>query len=115
MNKNLIKKLARRTVSGEYIDQKVVNFALSNFSRKELIEYATSLRKAIYKNSVRVISSEELSPNAQESIRSKFKDRVVFFEQDQSQSAGIKVIINDTVMDLSVDGYIKQTLEQLKT
>ena len=115
LNRDLIKKLARLTIRNGNVDKRIAKYVLLRLSRKELIFYLSALKGAIYKNSVRAISSQELPPKTEQSISTKFKDRLVFFEQDQSQSEGIKIIIDDTIIDLTINGYINTTLEQLKT
>lgn len=115
MNNDLIKKLAKLTIRNGNVDKRIAKYALLKLARKELIMYLASLKKVIYENSVRVISAQELSSKVKQSIRGKIKDRIVFFEQDQSQSEGIKIIIDDTIIDLTVNGYINTVLEQLKT
>lgn len=112
---NMLKKLARITIRNGQVNTKIAKYVLSNLTRKELMTYLASLKKVIYENSVRVLSSETLPIKTKQSIKSKFKDRVVFFEQDASLGAGIKIIMDDTIIDLTVNGYITSTLEQLKT
>ena len=114
MTKDLIKKLARATIRNWRIDSKVAKYVLSFLNRKELIVYLAALKKVIYENSARVISKEELSINTKKSIKSKFKDRAVFFEQDKALSEGIKIIMDDSVIDFTFKGYVNNTLEQLK-
>ena len=114
MNNDQIKKLAVATFRLGKIEPKVAKYVLSKLSRKELIEYLARLKKVVYENSVRVVSAEELSVKTVQSIRTKFKDKSVFFEQDKTLSEGIKIIIGDSVIDRSFSGYINNTLEQLK-
>lgn len=115
MNNDLIKKLARITIRNGNVDKRIAKYALSKLTRKELIIYLAWLKRVVYENSVRVISAQEPPTKVKQSIKGKFKDRIVFFEQDQSQSEGIKIIIDDTITDLTVNGYIDTMLEQLKT
>lgn len=115
MNNNLIKKLAKITILKGRVNTMAAKYVLSNLSRKELIAYFAALKRVVYENSVRVISSQALPTKTKKFIKSKFKDRVVFFEQDKSLGSGTKVIIDDTIIDLTVNGYITSALEQLKT
>lgn len=115
MNNNMLKRLARITIRNGQVNKKIAKYVLSSLTRKELVTYLASLMKVIYENSVRVLSSQELPIKTKQSIKSKFEDRVVFFEQDTSLGAGIKIIRDDTIIDLTVNGYITSTLEQLKT
>ena len=115
MNNDLIKKLAKITIRNGNVEKRIAKYALSKLTRKEFITYLALLKKVVYENSVRVISTQVLPIKIKQSIKRKIKDRIVFFEQDQSQSEGIKVIIDDTIIDLTVNGYANTILEQLKT
>lgn len=115
MTNNLIRKLAKITIRGGEIDKRVAKHVLSKLTRKELIFYLLALKKVVYKDSVRVISSQELPTKIRQSIMAEFKDRVVFFAQDKSQGEGIKIIIDDSTIDFTIGGYIINALEQLKT
>lgn len=115
MNNDLIKKLAKLTIRNGNVDKKIAKYALSRLTRKEFITYLACLKTVVYKNSVRVISAQELPSKVKQSIERKIKNRIIFFEQDQSQSEGIKIIIDDTIIDLTVSGYISTMLEQLRT
>src|SRR3989344_1398598 len=89
--------------------------SLSNYQRRSWIESLPNfLQKKRKKESVRVISSQKLSDKAKKSIRAKLKDRTVFFEQDKSLGAGLKIILDDSIIDLTFSGYITRVLEQLK-
>lgn len=114
MKAELIKKLARSTVQNGKVNAKVAKYVIFKLARKELIMYLTALKNIVYENSVRVISAREISPQIKQSIKSKFKNRVVFFEQDKEQGEGLIIIADDTIIDLTVSGYIKSTIEQLK-
>mgnify|MGYP001584407795 CR=1 FL=1 len=114
MNENLIKRLAKTTVRNGQINMRAAKYALSSLTRKELIVYLATIKRVVYENSVRVISPEALPIKIQQSIESKFKGRVIFFEQDKSLDSGIKIVIDDTIIDLTVNGYITSALEQLK-
>lgn len=114
MNNNLTRKLAKLTIRNGKVDKTIVRYVLSNLTRKELIMYLAALKKAVYESSVRIVSAEALPQKLAYSIRSKFKGKVIFYEQDKSLGAGIKIIINDTSLDLTIDGYLNSALEQLK-
>ena len=114
MSNDRIKKLARITIRNTMINPKVTKYVLFKLNRKELIIYLAAFKKVIYGNSLRVVSREELPTKTKQSIKSRFKDRVVFFEQDEDLSDGIKIIMDDSVIDLTFNGYINNTLEQLK-
>jgi F0F1-type ATP synthase delta subunit len=114
MNKDQIKKLAKITIRNGELDEKVARKVLSLLSRKELIFYLETLKRLAYENSVRVISAQKLSEKEREVIRSKFNTKSVYFERDETLGPGIKIVIDDSIIDLTIKGYINNALEQLK-
>lgn len=114
MTNDQIKKLAGNTIRNGKVNAKVAKYVIFKLTRKELIIYLTALKNIVYANSVRVMSVQELSVQLKQSIKSKFKDRVVFFEQDKEQGEGLKIIVDDTIIDLTINGYVESTLEQLR-
>jgi hypothetical protein len=44
----------------------------------------------------------------------KFEGKLVNFTQDKTVGSGIKAVINDSVMDLTILGYLNETISKLK-
>lgn len=115
MNKDTIKKLVKMTfTSGGAINQTIANFVISKLSRSQLVYYLRSLKNFIYRDSIRIISSENLSSQLKKDIQEKFKGKTVFFEENKNQSDGIKVIIGDSYTDLTFGGYTNRLFDQIK-
>ncbi len=113
MNNRNIKKLAIFTIGKNKINKRIAKLALNNLSRKDLALYAVYLKKIVYENSIKIISGSALPQNTRYLLKKKFKDKNVFFETNESVGDGIKAVIGDTITDLSLKGYIDNTLEIL--
>ncbi len=114
MNKNQIKQLAKLTIDETKINQKVATFVLNKLSRKELIYYIRLLKTIAQKNMVRIVSSDPINATFKSALLKKFSNKHVVFEQNDDFGPGIKAIINDTIMDLSIKNYIDNTVDNLK-
>ena len=114
MNKDVIKKLARISAKQKKIGGKTAEFILKSFNRKQLTTYLRYLRKSVEENSVRIFSSIELNGNIKRDIESKFPGKDVFFHVDEEVGDGIRVQIDDTIIDLTTESYLNQTIEELK-
>ena len=109
-----IKKLAKLSIDENTVNKSVATFAMNNLSRRQLVKYAIFLRKLVYENSVKIVSTDILPKNTKHLLQKRFKDKNVFFEEDETVGDGIKAVIDDTIIDLSLKGYIDNTLGILK-
>ena len=107
-------KIARLIVKNKKIDNKLGREIIENLSRKDLAKFARILKTLVNKNRVTVISEKPLATTIKNTIISKYKDRDVVFEQ-QEIGDGIKLVINDTIIDLSVESYINSATKALTT
>src|SRR5436190_24092658 len=114
MNKNQIKQLAKLTTKNGKVDNEVATYALNNLSRKELIMFIRYLKLISDKNTVRILSGSEIPPSLKNELVKNFKDKNVVFEQNEKVGDGICAVINDTIIDLSLGGYVENTVEELK-
>lgn len=113
MTSSDIKKLAQFTATQGKIEKKLAAFIL-RLKRRELIEFTRQLNRLIDKNTVKVISELPLTSNIKQALVQKYSDKKVHFIQEKIGD-GIKVIVNDTISDLTVEGFVDQTIGQLKT
>ncbi len=113
MNKAHIRKLARLTFGKGKIESKSAKFVIENFTRKDLATFSRILKKLISETTVRVISADILSPMFMQRIKKEFSDKKVYFEQDKTITTGIKIISNDTIIDLSVANFLTSAIEKL--
>ncbi len=115
MNKSDIKKIANLSIDNGVLNRQVTSFVLKNLGRQELILYLRFLKKIISENSVRVQSQQTLTPLMRSFIQQKFKDKDIYYEVDETVGEGIKIIENDTVVDLTLKGYMDTALNNLKS
>jgi hypothetical protein len=114
MNTTDIKNLARMTSEQKNIDKNVMNFVLNKLSRRELILYIRHLKMLVDKNTVRILSTSPLDTKIKKNIVGKFSSKNVIFETTEIGD-GIKAIVNDTIQDLSLPGFLDKTVEELKS
>ncbi|HVZ67728.1 MAG TPA: F0F1 ATP synthase subunit delta [Patescibacteria group bacterium] len=109
-----IKKLAKLTAQDRKVDKKLANFVFSKMSRKELILYLTYLKNYLNKMIVTVSSNTPIAPALKKTLAREFAKKEVVFNIDKSIKDGIKVMDNDTIIDLSIEGYLNKTVSGLK-
>lgn len=113
MNKNKIKKLAELVSSERGVNSKVSEFILNKLTRKELVFFLSYLKSYSVKNTVFVNTTDTLNADLKGKIEKIFTGKRIVYEKDLNDS-GIKVRIEDTVIDLTVKNYINSTIEKLK-
>jgi len=114
MTNEKLKKLAKLTVRLKVIDPKLSYFVLRKLPRKNLIFYLRYLKKLLDQDTVRILSATKLNAGLRRIIERKYREKNVIFVQDRVGD-GIKVVINDTIIDLTVKGFIDQTMHKLKS
>ncbi|HVT00877.1 MAG TPA: hypothetical protein VHE53_01420 [Patescibacteria group bacterium] len=113
MNKIDIKKLARLTAQSKKVDKKVADFILK-MPRRDLALYLSYLKNSLNKTTVYVTSNIAVPTALKKTLIKEFSDKEVLFGIDKSIKDGIKVVNNDTVIDLSMNGYLDKTIGSLK-
>lgn len=71
------------------------------------------MNRLINEQTIRVVSREELPATLKKEIEKKFSDKKVIFAKEDI-GPGIKIIMNDTIMDLTIEGFIDSTMQSLK-
>lgn len=108
-----IKKLANYTVKQDNVGKKLAEVVLQ-LPRRDLIAYLRYLKMLLNKETVIITSTLPLPPTDKKMLISKFAPKKVYFENTQIGD-GIRIFENDTIVDLTVGGFINQTIAQLKT
>lgn len=108
-----LKKLAKLTILDSGINPKVSDYVLDKLSRRDLIAYLRYLKTIVGKNTARVITEKALSDPVKRQIIKMFPEKDVLFETAVIGD-GIRIQINDTIIDLSLSGFINQTVKSLK-
>lgn len=114
MSDEEIKKIAKFTISEGKINQTVARFVLKRFSRKYLLKYLMYLKRMTFENSVRIVTSSEVSLTIKNELEHKFEGKNIFYEVDSTLGDGIKVKIGDTVIDFSLKNYLDNIVKGLK-
>lgn len=114
MNKNYLKKIAKSMAQSGAVNKKVLDIVLSNLSRRDLINLSRYLKLYVSLNMVKVISGNNISQSVKREIIRKFPAKKIVFEIDKSIETGVKIELNDTVIDLSMKEYLNSTIERLK-
>lgn len=113
MNDSDIRKLAKLTVKEKGFNKEIMSYVVNNFKRSQLSLFLRLVKTYSAKNTVRVMSENPISEQMKKKIKSMFADYDVIFEQAQIGD-GIKVAIFDTIVDLSLSGFVNETIEKLK-
>lgn len=108
-----IKKLAILTVHDTKVDVRLAGFVLNKLGRRQLLAYLRHLKAITDRKTVRVFSQQPVPEAQKRSIVNHFPDKEVLFEQ-KAIGDGIKIQINDTIIDFSMRSYIDTTIENLK-
>ncbi|HVZ11948.1 MAG TPA: hypothetical protein VG965_02870 [Patescibacteria group bacterium] len=108
-----IKKLAKLTALKNEVPKELANYVLENLTRREQITYLRHLKTIINKRTVLITTSTPLSQNMKREIEKKFYGKDIIYEID-SIGDGIRIQINDTIIDLSMNSFINQTIDNIK-
>jgi len=114
MNKVELVRIARTVVARGKIDKAIAGELISKLTRKDLAHFARILARLVNERTVKVISQEPLSVDLKKEIEKKFEEKDVVFLQEKIGD-GIKIIINDTIIDLTIGSFINSTIENLKS
>lgn len=112
MNKK-VKKLVELSFVDGKIDNKVAGYVLSHLSKKELKAYLKILRHRIEARRVVIASASVLNSAEKKKMSKIFADYDIEFEQNLEIGGGMKVMVGDTIIDLSVKNYIETILANL--
>lgn len=113
MNKKLIKELAI-SMAKTKTTKETASFVLKRLTKEELKDFLFVYKNEINKNKVTILSASILPSQSKEEIESKFANKDIFYEIDDSIGGGIKVRENDVISDFTFKNIINQTISALK-
>jgi F0F1-type ATP synthase delta subunit len=113
ITRNDSKRLAEAALSGGALDAVVASYVLRNLSRSEIAQFLLFFEKMLAERSVVVTSREPLDAATRARIEQKFAGRLVFFGEYAGLGEGLVVSMGDSVIDLSVKGYVAKALREL--
>ncbi len=109
-----IRRLVELTLAPDgTVDERLVPAVLARLSRSQLKEYLAGLRRAARARRVEVAVSGEPGPQARDTLEQAFQGREIVVKRDEALAGGLKVNAGDDVLDASVRGYLRATLEKL--
>lgn len=113
MNKDEIKNLARLTYQKRKLDKSLSNLILNKLSRGQLMLYLRYLKALVAKDTIKIMSQKPISVELKKSLERRFVDKNIIYEKADIGD-GIVVKLNDTIIDLSLAGYLENTIDSLK-
>ena len=113
MNKEELVKIARAILKKDKIDKKLAAELIKNLKRQDLSMFQRVMQRLYNQKTVKVISQEPLSQALKKSLTARFADKEVVFENEEIGD-GIKIINNDTIIDLTIENYVDNTIQSLK-
>lgn len=114
MNNANISQFAKVIAGNNRISDKDADIVLKKLSIGNLRTLLKSLKTEENKKTVIVLTREKLTENEKKQITSFFSDKRVFFEEDASVGAGMKIKSYDMIYDLSLGGVISRLAENLE-
>jgi F0F1-type ATP synthase delta subunit len=109
MTKKLVKQLVEASYINNALHKQTVEKIASYLSRRELKEYIRALRATERTRNVYVSTATQLAQH-EAALQAMFPGKKITFTTDSDLLAGIRVVYNDTVYEMS----LKQTLKQLE-
>ncbi len=105
--------LARQTVAQNNLSEAEFCKIEQKLSRSEMREYARLLRRYLSEQTLTVLSTGPIEKKTQEELLKKFEKK--YFENilDPKLGAGIVIMSNDDIIDLSVSGEIRRFIRSI--
>lgn len=108
-----IKKIAIILASQPEISQDIALFLSKTLTRSELKLLGKHLRLEMKKKTVLLTTPNDLSAQQKDTFTKMYQPLVVKFMTDSTLGGGMRVVKQDTVIDMSVKHYIIQMVQDL--
>ncbi len=108
-----LKKIAILLASQTDVPQDVVSFLSKNLTSSELKRLGKFVRLELKKRTVTLSTTTELSSAEKKTLKDLYQPLDVIFQTDKSLGAGMRVVKQDTVIDMSIKHYIIQMVQEL--
>ena len=111
-----VRALAQLSLTaGGTVDERVAQFALSRLARSELREYLAALKRELKRRRLDVSVPEGTEERPlREDLGETFPGREMIVSRDDALGGGVRVSAGDDVIDASVRGYLRATIEKLR-
>ncbi len=109
-----LKKVAAKIAEDNTLSEKDAQKIINNLSLKELKVLASLLKTEDEKNTIEIVSSDELSKETKKVLLQKFNNMRIKEKVDKNLGAGIKIKAYDMIYDLTLKGSIGQIVENVE-
>jgi len=112
INNQIIKELAKSSIDNKgEISEKVTDYVLNKFNKKELKFYLRRLKKISKEQNVTVKYEGELPSNLKREIKEMYLGKNVNFVKEEKLGGGILIIDNDMVVDYTIIGMVDSRMK----
>jgi hypothetical protein len=95
------------------VNEEVAARLLSQLSRSDLKRFLFALRMELKKRFVQVTVAGQAGAALAQAVARSWPGRRLDLHSDDSLGAGVKVSAGDDIVDASVNGYIREMIEEL--
>ena len=107
-------RLAQLTFAANgQINDEIAAWVLQNLSRSQLKAYLSALRREMRRRRVYVSVSGGQEAEVSGQIGERYPGRELSVSKDDRLGAGVKVSAGDDIVDASVQGYLRELLEEI--
>lgn len=108
-----LKKIAIVLASQSEIPQDVVTFLSKNLTRSELKRLGKFMRLELRKRTVTLSTAVDLTDSQKKLFKEMYEPLNVLFAIDKTLGGGVRVVKQDTVIDMSIKHYIIHMVQEL--
>lgn len=114
MRKNKkLKNIAFLLASSSEISEEIMTVIKKHLTKSELKTLARLYRLEVQKRTVQITTSLPLTTLQKGSLEKNYSPLIVNFEVDENLGGGMRIMKQDTVIDMSVKHYIIQMVQNL--
>jgi hypothetical protein len=107
------RRLAEQSVAPDgSVDDRVAAAVLRRLTRSQLKDYLAGLRRQVRARRVEVAVSGEAA-EARSAVAQAFTGKEIVVTRDEALGGGLTVSAGDDVLDASVRGYLRATMDRL--
>jgi hypothetical protein len=96
------------------VDEQAASALLSGFTRAQLKEFLSALRREIRRRKVSVEVAGEPNGSVGAAMATRYPGRAVEVVREENLGGGVKLRAGDDIVDASIRGYIKGIIEKLE-
>jgi hypothetical protein len=109
-----MRRLAEQSIAPDgSVDERVAEAVLRRLTRAQLKEYLAGLRRQVRAQRVEAAVSGGTPEDAQRALSGAFSGKEIVVTKDDALGGGLTVSSGDDVLDASVRGYLRTTMDRL--